>query len=190
MMIVRRVKGCRVLFRCFTEQELPAEDNEILKELENSQLELLKYKDLHLRALAEQDNIRKRLLLEKENEKVYAITHFSKELLEVSDNLSRAMQNTVPESTLTDLDSAHNSYRALVTGVTLTRSLLLETFKKFDIEEHNPVNQKFDPNFHEALFTCPDEEKESDTIKVVVVTGFTLKDRVLRAAKVGVIKNK
>lgn len=165
-------------------------ENPGVKEIE-SKLKLMtdeanKYKDYYLRTLAEQDNIRKRLTQEIENERTYAITKFAKEMLDVSDNLKRAIDN-VPKEFHTP-EEKEKAFIDLVQGVSMTRDIMLGVYKKFSITEVNPLDQKFDPNFHEALYTFEDEKKQDGTVGNVITPGYTIGGRVLRSAKVGVIK--
>ena len=153
-----------------------------MKTLEN---ESLQFKDLYIRSVAEQENIQKRLTKEIENEGIYAITKFAKEMVEVSDNLNRALENTTPDKISEDSKKA---LLELIEGVSMTRDVLKNVFTKFHITEVPALGEKFDPNIHEALFTYKDATKEPGTIGQVMATGFKIKDRVLRSAKVGVIK--
>jgi molecular chaperone GrpE len=141
-----------------------------------------KFKDFYLRAVAEQENIRKRYSQEVENERVYSISKFAKEIVEVNDNLRRALEN-VPKG------EEHKGLDDLVDGVTMTRRQMEAAFKKFDVEEYSALKEKFDPNKHEALFTYPDPSLPNGVVGQVIATGYRIKDRVLRIAKVGVVKN-
>mmetsp|Transcript_4574 Transcript_4574/g.8735 ORF Transcript_4574/g.8735 Transcript_4574/m.8735 type:complete len:198 (-) Transcript_4574:9-602(-) len=141
-----------------------------------------KYKDFYLRALAEQDNIRKRYTNEVENERSYSITKFAKEVVEVNDNLKRALEN-VPKG------EEHKGLSDLIAGVSMTRRQLEASFKKFDIEQYSALKEKFDPNKHEALFTYKDPSLPNGVVGQEIASGYRIKDRVLRIAKVGVVKN-
>jgi molecular chaperone GrpE len=77
----------------------------------------------------------------------------------------------------------------LVTGVSMTRDIFSSTLGKFDVKEYNPIGEKFNPDFHEALYTFEDPEKPNNSIGQVISTGYIIKDRVLRPAKVGIVKN-
>lgn len=150
--------------------------------------EVLKYKDFCKRALAEQENIRKRLQLELDNERVYAIAKFAKEVLDVGDNLSRTIES-VPKDAQVSHESALNALKVLLDGVNLTNTNLKSTLKKFNIEEYQPMGEKFDPNLHEALFNLQNPDLANGTVGAVINTGYRIKDRILRVAKVGVVKN-
>jgi len=150
--------------------------------------EVLKYKDYCRRALAEQENIRKRLQLEMDNERVYSISKFAKEMLDVADNLTRTIES-VPKDAKTNPENAVKTLGVLLDGVNLTNTSLKNTLKKFDIEEYQPLGEKFDPRLHEALFNLEDSARANGTVGLVLSSGYRIKDRVLRVAKVGVVKN-
>ncbi|CAD8136178.1 unnamed protein product [Paramecium pentaurelia] len=128
--------------------------------------------------LEEQELQQKRISKEKEQLKVFAISNFAKELLEVQDNLERAIASTTdkPEE------------NPLLEGVVMTHSILEKVYKKFGVQKMNVTGQKFDPNFHESLFQVEDPEKEPGTICYVAQEGYVIGERVLRPAKVGVVK--
>lgn len=163
------------------EQNRKKELDTKIKTLEN---ESLQYKDLYIRAVAEQENIRKRLTKEIENEGNYSITKFAKEMVEVSDNLNRALENSKTKSSMSEAKMLQD----LVEGVSMTRDILNNAFAKFHISEIKALGEKFDPNLHEALFAYEESTKEPGTVGQVLTTGFKIKDRLLRPAKVGVIK--
>ncbi|WVZ93669.1 hypothetical protein U9M48_039634 [Paspalum notatum var. saurae] len=152
--------------------------------------EIKDLKDKVLRSYAEMENVLARTKRESENTKKYAIQNFSKSLLDVADNLSRA--SSVVKESFSKIDSANNSDEAipllktLLEGVEMTEKQLGEVFKKFGVEKFDPLNEKFDPNRHYALFQIPNDSKPSGTVAVVVKAGYMLHDRVLRPAEVGV----
>ncbi|CAL5002739.1 unnamed protein product [Urochloa decumbens] len=147
-------------------------------------------KDKVLRSYAEMENVLARTKRESENTKKYAIQNFSKSLLDVADNLSRA--SSVVKESFSKIDTSNNSDEAvpllktLLEGVEMTEKQLGEVFKKFGVEKFDPLNEKFDPNRHYALFQIPDPSKPSGTVAAVVKVGYMLHDRVLRPAEVGV----
>ncbi|CAD6265660.1 unnamed protein product [Miscanthus lutarioriparius] len=147
-------------------------------------------KDKVLRSYAEMENVLARTKRESENTKKYAIQSFSKSLLDVADNLSRA--SSVVKESFSKIDSSNNSDEAvpllktLLEGVEMTEKQLGEVFKKFGVEKFDPLNEKFDPNRHYAFFQIHDPSKPSGTVAAVVKVGYMLHDRVLRPAEVGV----
>ncbi|CAL5011780.1 unnamed protein product [Urochloa decumbens] len=147
-------------------------------------------KDKVLRSYAEMENVLARTKRESENTKKYAIQNFSKSLLDVADNLSRA--SSVVKESFSKIDTSNKSDEAvpllktLLEGVEMTEKQLGEVFKKFGVEKFDPLNEKFDPNRHYALFQIPDPSKPSGTVAAIVKVGYMLHDRVLRPAEVGV----
>ena len=179
-----------------TEEQLEAaadallEDGAIIdEELEMDPMEELvtenaDLKDRLLRALADTDNLRKRAEREKAEATLYAATNFAKDLLSVSDSMGRALEMMTDEAR----EKADEATRNLIEGIELTRRELLNTFQKHGIAEVVPMDEKFDPNFHQAMFEVPDSGKPTGTVVQVVQTGFKIGQRILRPALVGVAK--
>jgi len=140
-----------------------------------------------LRAVADADNIRKRTAIEVENAHKYSISTFAKSLLEVADNLERALA-LVPDDVRSGDANPNPMMRALFEGVKLTDDQLVASFATRDIVRINPLGEKFDPNLHEALFEIDDPSKEPGTVGQVMSVGYKISDRCLRSAKVGVVK--
>lgn len=130
-----------------------------------------------LYAKAESENVRRRALEDIEKARKFALEKFSGELLSVMDSLNAALN--VENATL-------ESYRA---GVELTAKQLLSVFEKFNIVEINPVDQKFDPNQHQAIGTV-ESDAEPNTVIQVLQKGYALNERILRPALVMVAKGK
>ncbi|KAM0867461.1 hypothetical protein ACQ4PT_042039 [Festuca glaucescens] len=147
-------------------------------------------KDKVLRSYAEMENVISRTKRESENAKKFAVQNFSKSLLDVADNLARA-SSAVKES-FSKLDTSEDSsgavplLKTLLEGVDMTDKQLGEVFKKFGVEKFDPLNEKFDPERHYAIFQMPDPSKPSGIVAAVVKVGYMLHDRVLRPAEVGV----
>ncbi|XP_047065393.1 grpE protein homolog 2, mitochondrial-like [Lolium rigidum] len=152
--------------------------------------EIKDMKDKVLRSFAEMENVIARTKRESENSKKFAVQNFSKSLLDVADNLARA-SSAVKES-FSKLDTSEDSsgavplLKTLLEGVDMTDKQLGEVFKKFGVEKFDPLNEKFDPERHCAIFQMPDTSKPSGTVTAVVKVGYMLHDRVLRPAEVGV----
>ncbi|CAH8336988.1 unnamed protein product [Eruca vesicaria subsp. sativa] len=168
--------------------KLVAEKEEILSEKED---EIKQMKDKVLRSYAEMENIMDRTRRDAENTKKYAIQNFAKSLLDVADNLGRA-SSVVKESfsklddTAKDSAGAAPLLKTLLEGVEMTEKQLAEVFKKFGMEKYDPINEPFDPNRHNAVFQVPDASKPEGTVAHVLKSGYTLFDRVIRPAEVGV----
>jgi len=145
--------------------------------------ELADAKDKMLRAVAEQENVRRRAQKDIESAQRRLIKNFAGDLLAVADNLRRAL-DSIDEGARKDNPTIEN----LLIGVEMTERELMNAFGKHGIRQMQPVGQPFDPNFHEALFEIPDEGQPAGTVAQVVETGYALGDQPLRAAKVGVTK--
>lgn len=151
-------------------------------------LSFLFHQDKYVRALAETENLRKRMLKQVEDAKIFGIQGFCKDLLEVSDILSTAV-TSVPKEQLTD---SNPHLMNLYQGLNMTETQLIKVFKKHGLESISPAEgEKFDPHVHEALFQVPIQARETqvaDTVAIVQKNGFKLHDRTLRPALVGVFK--
>lgn len=153
---------------------------------EQLEAEVKQLKDQLLRSLAEQENTRRIAQRDVQDARNFAVKSFAKSLLETSDNLSRAME-VVPEEMRHDKEK--NSILVnLYEGIEMTEKELMKAFEKNGLKKFGKVGDKFDPNQHEALYEYPDSEKEPGTVGQVIKVGFTLNDRVLRPAEVGVVK--
>ena len=141
-------------------------------------------KDRLLRTLAEMENLRRRTDKEVADAKLYGVTSFARDMLTFADNLHRALTN-VPESVR---DSADGMLQTFIQGVELTERDFHARLARHGVRKIEPEGQKFDPNQHEALFEVPDESVPHGTVKQVVEHGFTIGERVLRPAKVGVTR--
>ena len=127
------------------------------------------------------ENLRTRSRREQEDALKYATTNFARDLLNVSDNLRRAL-DSVPEGADEDGEGLKN----LRAGVEMTERELLSVFERHGIEQIIPMGEKFDHNAHQAMFKVPSPDKEPGTIVQVVQTGYKLRDRLLRPAMVGI----
>ena len=158
-------------------------DDEILSDLETITLERDELKDKLMRSLAENENIRKRSEKEKREAESYGITKMSRDILSVYDNLQRALD-------LAD-DILDEKSIPMIEGLELTKKDLLETFKRNKIEKIEPlVGEKFDPKLHQAMFEGPSDTIEKGTVMQVLSIGFSISDRLLRAAHVAVSSGK
>ncbi|PJB70072.1 MAG: nucleotide exchange factor GrpE [Alphaproteobacteria bacterium CG_4_9_14_3_um_filter_47_13] len=158
-----------------------ADENNRLAAIEN---ELADAKDQLLRALAETDNTRKRLLREREDIRKYAVSDFARDMLGFSDNFRRAL-DSLPKDFI-DTDERIDS---IFTGLEAMEKELLKTLGKHGIKKIEPLDEPFDPNFHEALFETPGTGKAAGTIIQIIEPGYVLHNRLLRPARVGVAKN-
>jgi molecular chaperone GrpE len=163
-----------------TEPETAATAGEI--DVVALQAELADTKDRLLRALAETENVRRRAQRDREDASKYAVAGFAKELLSVADNLRRAL-DSLPEAEAKDQRT-----RSLLAGVDATERELLRVFERHGIRRIDPKGERFDHNFHEAVFEAERPEHPAGTIVEVLQPGYVLHDRLLRPAMVGVAK--
>jgi molecular chaperone GrpE len=141
-------------------------------------------KDRLLRTMAEMENLRRRTEREVADAKSYGVTAFARDMLTVADNLARALES-VPEEAR---GAADGPLRSLIEGVDLTMRDLGAALGRHGVKKLEPQGEKFDPNFHQAMFEAPDESLPPGTVTQVIQTGWRIGDRVLRPAMVGVSK--
>lgn len=146
--------------------------------------EVAELKDRMLRTLAEMENLRRRTEREMADARQYAVANFARDMLNVSDNLRRAI-DAIPGESRGEVDPV---LAALIEGVEVTERGLAQTLQKFGIRPIEAKGQKFDPERHQAMFEVEDPDQPSGTVAEVVQTGYVIGDRVLRPAFVGVAK--
>jgi molecular chaperone GrpE len=161
-----------------------AETAPALDPLEVLKAEHLDLKDKYLRLAAEMDNLRRRTDREIKDTKTYATTGFARDMLSVSDNLRRALEAVTAEARA----AADPGLMSLVEGVELTERAMLAAMERHGVKKLEPAGQKFDPNFHQAMFEVPNADIPNNTVVQVVQEGYSIGDRVLRPAMVGVSK--
>lgn len=152
------------------------------EQLAQAQAEAGDLKDRLLRALAEAENVRRRALRERDDAARYGVASFAKDLLDVADNLRRAL-DSVPESQIRD-----ELTRTLLAGVAATERALLAAFERNGIRRIDPKGERFDHNLHQAIFEAENTGQPPGTIVEVLQPGYLLHDRLLRPAMVGVAK--
>jgi len=149
-------------------------------------------------AYADFENARKRHTTEIDNAKAYGINKFAKSMTEVADNLHRALEGNVNPSNMAEKsdEEVKEAFKQLHEGLKLTDDILMKNFSQYNIEKISPElpaegssegGEMFDPKLHEAMFTL-DSETPKDTIVHLMQPGWKIKDRVLRAARVGTSK--
>jgi molecular chaperone GrpE len=141
-------------------------------------------KDRLLRLAAEMENLRKRTDREKAEATLYAATNFARDLLTVADNLGRALQALPVE----ERANAGEVEKNLIFGVEVTEKELLQVFNRHGIKRLETVGQKFDPNYHQAIYEVPTSEKPPGIVMQEMQAGYAVGDRCLRPAMVGVSK--
>ena len=156
-------------------------DYEVVVKLMKENEEL---KDRALRAAAEMENLRRRTARELQDARAYAMANFARDMLSVSDNLRRAL-DAIPEEAKAAGDAG---FTALIEGVELTERSMLGALERHGVKKLTPEGEKFDPNFHQAMFEVPNPDIPANTVVQVVQPGYSIGERVLRPAMVGVSK--
>ena len=166
------------------DESLVEEENEANNKPEEISLEdkVKELEDRLLRSAAEVENIRKRS--EKERSEAYkiGISLFVKDFVPVLDNIERALASL--------RDSDEINYEAFVEGISATEKDIISLLEKHGIQQINPINEKFDPLFHEALFEAESDDHEPGFVTQVIEVGYVIDKRLIRAAKVGVASKK
>lgn len=167
----------------------------MLNQLQAKEREVLDLQARIQRAVADYRNLQEQTRREVTAAREFALQRFAKDLLDSVDNLDRALA-TVPAEALANTSEANKDLRDLHSGLKMTEEILLGTLKKHGMERFDPGAdvegsgmQKFNPNMMEATFQAPQPGKEDGTVFYTQQKGFTYNGRVLRAAKVGVVKN-
>ena len=165
-------------------ESLVEEENEANNQPEEISLEdkVKELEDKLLRSAAEVENIRKRS--EKERSEAYkiGISLFVKDFVPVLDNIERALASL--------RDSDEINYESFVEGISATEKDIISLLEKHGIQQIDPINEKFDPLFHEALFEAESDDHEPGFVTQVIEVGYVIDKRLIRAAKVGVASKK
>jgi molecular chaperone GrpE len=156
-------------------------DYEVVVKLMKENEEL---KDRALRIAAEMENLRRRTARDVHDARSYAIANFAREMLSVSDNLRRALDAVSDEVRAT----ADAGFKSLIEGVDITERAMLAALERHGVKKLYPEGEKFDPNFHQAMFEVANAEVPANTVVQVVQPGYSIGERVLRPAMVGVSK--
>lgn len=151
--------------------------------IEKLNAENVEMKDRVLRTLAEMENLRRRTEKEVSDAKTYGVANIARDMIAFADNLRRAIES-VPAAAR----EAEGDLRTLVEGLELTERDFQSRLARYGVKKLEPQGQKFDPNMHEALFEIPDPSVPNGTVMQVVESGYSIGDRCLRPAKVGVAR--
>ena len=144
--------------------------------------EISDLKDQRLRAIAELENFRKRAEKDQSDALKYGVTNFAKEIINIRDNIERA------QSSISDEVKTNEAVKSVVEGLDLIAQATASTFEKIGIKKIESINQKFDHNLHQAMMEMEKDDIEPGTIVQELLPGYTLHDRLLRPAMVGVSK--
>src|SRR5262245_36073631 len=163
-------------------QEAAAQGEKSVKEVVAAlQAEVEGLKDKWLRAHAEMENIRKRAEREREEAAKYAITKLAKDIVGVGDNFQRAIDAVPPGAAEND-----PTLKSFLEGVTMTERELLNVLDRHGSKRLQPMNEPFNPHLHEAVRQVPRSDVPSGTVVEIYQAGYTIAERVLRPAMVGV----
>ena len=142
------------------------------------------FKDRLLRTLADMENLRKRTERDVAEARLYGITGFARDVLQVADNMHRALDHIGDQLR----SSADPTVKSLVEGVDLTERELVKVLEKHGVKMFSPLGEKFDPNLHQAMFEMPGSGYPNGHVAQVIQSGYMIGERVLRPAMVAVAK--
>ncbi|NGN43284.1 nucleotide exchange factor GrpE [Mesorhizobium sp. CGMCC 1.15528] len=141
-------------------------------------------KERALRIAADMENLRRRTARDVQDARAYSVANFARDMLSVSDNLSRAL-DAIPAEAKAAGDAG---FMALIEGVEMTERAMLSALERHGVKKLEPQGAKFDPHFHQAMFEVPNPDVPANTVVQVVQPGYSIGERVLRPAMVGVAK--
>lgn len=165
----------------------PAHESEAeaqLAELEQLRAENAELREKVLHNLADMENLRRRTEREKQDAGKYAISKFAQDIVSVADNLARAIESLGDETEGHSVETVTN----LISGVEMTDRELHNVLSRHGVTKLDPVGEKFDPNFHQAIFEVENKDVPNRTVTQVMQAGYQIGERVLRPAMVGVAK--
>jgi molecular chaperone GrpE len=161
-----------------------AGQDDVMREIAALRTEADNQKDRALRALAEVENVRKRLERERDEARTYSVTRFARDFLTVADNLSRALA-AVPVDARAKAD---DSLKAVLDGIEATERELQAALARHGVKPIAAEGQRFDPHLHQAIAEVPAKGAEPGSVVNVVQPGYTIGERLLRPAMVTVAK--
>ena len=160
-----------------------AEEEEEEEEENDLEVKIKELKDQLMRTLADSENLRKRTLKEVEQAKKYSHISFVRDLVSSVDNLKRAL-DSVPE----DKSNLSEPIKNLILGLEIVEKEIVTTLEKNNIKQISPLGEKFDYNFHQAMFEIPTNDYDPGLVVEVSQNGYLLYDRLVRPAMVGISK--
>ena len=167
------------------DEEKKLDDKEQEKEISPEE-EIENLKDKLARTFAEMENQRRRFEKEKDDAFEYGWFSFAKESLNLLDNLERSKESLVNDDKLKNTETL----RKVIEHLDIVSKDIISIFKKNNIEQIKSINEKLDPNLHQAMMEIEDDTKEPGTIIQEIQKGYMMKDRLLRPSLVGVSKKK
>ena len=159
------------------------EEISIEETIQNQSKEIQDLKDQLLRSLADGENLRKRTIKEISDAKRYSHISFVRDLVSSVDNLQRAL-DVVPK----DRSEFSDPVKNLIIGLEIVEKEIINTFEKHNLKQIYPLGEKFDYNFHQAMFEVATNEKDPGYVVEVTQKGYLLHDRLVRPAMVGISK--
>ncbi|MEM7464647.1 MAG: nucleotide exchange factor GrpE, partial [Pseudomonadota bacterium] len=145
-------------------------------ELDRVEAEKAELQERALRIAADMENLRRRTQKDVADARAFSISSFAREMLAVSDNLQRALQ-AIPQEAR---EGGDEGFKALIEGVELTERSMMQALEKNGVKRISPLNERFDPNFHQAMFEIPNDKGPNNTVLQVVQDGFVIGERCLR----------
>lgn len=164
------------------DDDVPPEATESESETEALKAQVQEFQEQMLRSQAEMQNVRRRAEIDVEKAHKFALEKFVRELLPVADSLEKAVESTEGR------EDSSEQVANIREGVEMTLSLFMNSLRKFNVEQVNPVGEPFDPQKHEALSMVPAPDAEPNSVVAVVQKGYTLNERLVRPAMVMVAK--
>ncbi|MBN2865780.1 MAG: nucleotide exchange factor GrpE [Thiotrichales bacterium] len=152
-----------------------AVEEDIAALLAEARAEADKHKDMALRVQADMENLRRRTRIDVESAHKYALEKFVNELIPVLDSMEMGIDAASKEDV---------SAESIKEGLDMTFKQFLDVMQKFDVARVDPKGEKFDPQLHEAMTMVPSPDHESNTVMEVFQKGYTLNERLVRAARV------
>ncbi len=146
--------------------------------------EIEELKDQKLRSIAELENYRKRSEKDQSDALKYGIANFAKEVIAIRDNIERA------NASIADELKANKDIKPIIEGLDLIQQSIISVLDRFEIKKIESIDQKFDHNFHQAMIEIERDDCEPGVVVQELIPGYTLHDRLLRPAMVGVSKKK
>ena len=168
------------------EKAKPSENEKLVEKEETIEEKLKSVEDRLLRAIAEMENQRRRSEKERQEAFDFGGFNFAKESLPLLDNIDRATDSFKNDEKLKDFKDLNK----IIDGIEIIKKDLISIFKKNGIEQIKCINEKFDPNFHQAMLEVEDDTKEHGTVVQEIQKGYLMKDRLLRPSLVGVTRKR
>lgn len=146
--------------------------------------DLAKTKEQLLRLAAEFENYKRRTSKEIEEAHKFAMSKFARDLIDVLENLHRA-----ESSFSTEVLESNESFKAIFSGIELTKKSLIDVFEKYGIKRIDPIGEQFNHDFHQAIMQVPSKTHQNGEVVQVIQAGYVMNDRLLRPALVAVAKS-